>query len=374
MANVKWISDDNDAAIEWADRALVEAERYDVVPSIVQAMITKGGALGYTGRGYEGISTMRGAYLLAEAHGLQEGMLRAQTNLSDAQISRDPRAALETARAGLEVVRRLGRLDYLATLTLNATYPAFRTGDWDWAVAELAALEASALSEIDRAVGLLGALVIAASRGEDVSDRAAEAKRVIGRGTDNQALATVEDIFGAIALADGRLDAAIEHSVKAAEMIAWVAPVSYLNAARAALWLKDADRAREVLRRLRETTHGPAIAASGTTIEAGLSALAGERDQALTGYRAALEAWRDLGLPVDAALTAIDMATLLGPGIPAVDEAAAEARDTFGRLRAAAFLRRLEDAMGWSVGRGPAGSKPVGSEPVSADLALDRTV
>jgi tetratricopeptide (TPR) repeat protein len=369
MANVRWIADDNDAAIEWADKALVEAERHDVVPSLVQAMITKGGALGYTGRGYEGISTMRGAYLLAEAHGLQEGMLRAQTNLSDAQISRDPRAALETARAGLEVVRRLGRLDYLATLTLNATYPAYRTGDWDWAVAEAASLEASALSEVDRAVGLLGALVIAASRGEDVAERAAEGERVIRSGSDNQALATIEDIFGAIALADGRLDAAIQHSIKAAEMIAWVAPVSYLNAAHAALWLKDADRARDVLQRLRDTTHGPAIAASATTIEAGLAALAGERDHALAGYRAALEAWRDLGLPVDAALTAIDMATLLGPGISAVDEAAAEARETFRQLRAAAFLDRLEEAMGWSTDRESTESKSV-----AADLALDPTV
>jgi tetratricopeptide (TPR) repeat protein len=312
---------------------------------------------------------MRGAYSLAEAHGIQEGMLRAQTNLSDALISRDPRAALETARAGLEVVRRLGRLDYLGVLTLNATYPAFRTGDWDWAVAEAALLEASALSEVDRAAGLMAALVIAASRGEDVSQRAAEAGRVMGAGTDNQAQATVEDTYGAIALADGRLEEAVEHSVKAAEMIAWVAPVSYLNAARAALWLKDADRAREILRRLRDTTHGPAIAASGTTIVAGLSALAGDRDDALTGYRAALDAWRDLGLPVDAALTAIDMATVLGPGIPAVDAAAAEARETFRGLRAVAFLDRLEAAMGWSTDREPAGSTPV-----AADLALDPTV
>jgi hypothetical protein len=63
------------------------------------------------------------------------------------------------------------------------------------------------------------------------------------------------------------------------------------------------------------------------------------------------------------------MATLLGPGIPAVDAAAAEARETFRRLRATAFLDRLEGAMGWSTGR-----EPTGSTPVAADLALDPTV
>jgi hypothetical protein len=192
VANVRWIEDDNAGAIAWADKALIEAELHDVVPAIVNAMITKGGALGYSGRGYEGISTMRGAYSLAEAHGIQDGMLRAQTNLSDALISRDPRAALETARAALEAVRRLGRLDYLVVLTLNATYPAFRTGDWDFAVAEAASLQATALSEVDHAAGLLGALPIAASRGEDVADRAARAAEVMGSGTDNQATATVE--------------------------------------------------------------------------------------------------------------------------------------------------------------------------------------
>ncbi|MBI3750663.1 MAG: AAA family ATPase [Chloroflexi bacterium] len=348
MANVKWIADDNDEAVAWADKALIEAERYDVVQAIVNAMITKGGALGYTGRGYEGISTMRGAYALAEAHAFQDGMLRAQTNLSDALISRDPRSALETARAGLEVVRHLGRLDFLSTLTLNGAYPAFRTGDWDWAVAEAASLEAAAVDDVDRAAGLLAALVIDASRGVDVSERLERARDVMGTGTDNQALATVEDTSGAIAFAEGRLDDAYALSSRAAGMIAWLAPVAYLTAARSALWLRDAGRAGEALERLRNTTHGPAIAASKTTIEAGLAALAGDRDRALGLYRSALDAWATLGLPVDEALTAIDMATLLGPGLPAVEAAATAARDTFRRLRAATFLARLTAAMGWS--------------------------
>ncbi|HEY6012738.1 MAG TPA: hypothetical protein VIU37_01980, partial [Candidatus Limnocylindrales bacterium] len=109
LANTYWLDDDLESAVTWAARALAEAERFDIVPSIVDGLIVKGGALGYLGRGYEGISTLRGAYALAEAHGNQVGMLRAQANLSDAQIARDPRAALATARAGLDGVRRIGR-------------------------------------------------------------------------------------------------------------------------------------------------------------------------------------------------------------------------------------------------------------------------
>jgi class 3 adenylate cyclase/tetratricopeptide (TPR) repeat protein len=373
MANVKWIADDNEAAIAWADRALVEAERFDVVPAIVNAMITKGGALGYTGRGYEGISTMRGAFQLAEAHGIEVGMLRAQTNLSDALISRDPRAALEAARAGLERSRRLGRLDFLSTLTLNAVYPAIRTGDWDWALGEAASLQASALNEVDRAAGLLGALVIGAARGEDVAERAAEAVRIFGSGSDNQAAATVEDTLGTVALIEGRLDEAYERSSKAGSMIAWLSPVAYFTAARAALWLRDASRAAGMLQRIRDTTHGPAIAATTATLEAGLAALAGDRDKALAGYRSALEAWRDLGLPMDEGLTAIDMATLLGSGLPDVEAAAAAARATFIRLRARPLLVRLDAAMGLG-GEGPSSATdaalahPPAPEPVRGEV------
>jgi hypothetical protein len=109
--------------------ALAEAERHDLVAGIVDGLIIKGGALGYLGRGYEGISTMRGAYALAEASGNQVGMVRALTNLSDAQIARDPRAALETAKAGLEQVKRVGRADYLGIMVLNATWSRFAARD-----------------------------------------------------------------------------------------------------------------------------------------------------------------------------------------------------------------------------------------------------
>ena len=180
IASAYWIEDELGPAVEWADRALVEAERHDLVETIVDGLIVKGGSLGYLGRGYEGISTMRGAYALAEAHGIEEGMLRALANLSDAQIARDPRAALQTARSGLERVRRLGRADYLGILVLNGTYAAIRTGDWDWAIEESRNLATAAIDEHDRASGVEAMLPIAAARGEDVDDRLAEIERILG--------------------------------------------------------------------------------------------------------------------------------------------------------------------------------------------------
>ena len=350
LAMAYWIDDTLEEAIAWADRALAEAEQHDFVASIVDGLIVKGGALGYLGRGYEAISTMRGAYALAEAHGNQVGMVRALTNLSDAQIGRDPRAALDTARTGLEQVKRLGRVDSLGILVLNGTYPALRTGDWDWAVQQGHELESSAADERDRAQGTVAPLVIAAARGEDVTSRLSEVERTLGEVTDNQARAMVRDTQGAVAFVEGRLEQAYEDEMAAGAMISWSAPTAYLTAARAALWLSDGARARTALERLDATTHGPAISAAHAEIEAGLLALAGDARAAGPRYREVLDAWRDLGLPWDVALTAIEMAVLLGPTGPGVAAAAGAARDIFARLGAIRLSTRLAEAMGWGDG------------------------
>ncbi len=347
LAQTYWLRDQLEKSVEWADRALEAAERIDLVSAVVDGLIIKGGALGYLGRGYEGVSTMRGALALAEAHGLVLGALRAQANISDAQIARDPRAALETARAGLDEVLRLGRADYLSVMVMNGSYGAFRTGDWDWAVRQVADLESAALEDSDRIAASAIAVMIGAARGDSVAERLAEIERIVGAGSDRQSQAVLRDIESNTAFAQGRLDEAHDGSLDTAAMMAWLAPTAYLTAARCALWSGDARRARSSLERLEATTHGPAISAGRAEISAGLLALAGETSAALTNYREAFEAWRDLGLVWDEALMAIDMATLIGPGEPDVLAAARIASTTLARLRAAPFLERLSMAMGW---------------------------
>ncbi|MBA2719675.1 MAG: AAA family ATPase [Chloroflexi bacterium] len=345
IANLRALAHDHSAAIQWADLALIEAERHDLVRAVAAGLIAKGSALGYEGRGYEAMSIMRGAYAIAEANGLNQEMLGALTNLSDALIARDPRAALETARTGVALVRRLGRLDYLANMSMNGMYAAFRTGDWDWAIAEGAALEEAAANNMDRAVGIFGPLPIFAARGIDVTARAAEATAAVADGTDNQMAAFVEDRLGTIALAVGDLEEAYDRCSRAGSMIAWLSPLAYVNAARIALWQRDAGRAGAMLAGLRESTRGPAIAAGMKTIEAGLAALAGDHAAALSAYDASLAMWQDLGLPVDQALTGIDIATLLGPGDPEVEAAAATTRSILEGLGAGRWLARLDAAM-----------------------------
>ena len=91
--------------------------------------------------------------------------------------------------------------------------------------------------------------------------------------------------------------------------------------------------------------HGRATKADRLCVRAGLAALDGRRVDALSLYRDALRAWRDLGLSWDEALTAIDMATLLDPAEPEVRAAAERAHEILARLRARPFQDRLEAAM-----------------------------
>jgi hypothetical protein len=376
MAQTYWLRDDLEQAVSWADRALDAAERIDLVSAVVDGLIIKGGALGYLGRGYEGVSTMQGALALAEAHGLTLGALRAQANISDAQIARDPQAAVETARAGLVETRRLGRTDYLGVLVMNGAYGAFRTGEWDWAVSQVADLETAALEDADRVSASAMAVMIGAARGESVVERLAEIERVVNAGSDRQARAVFLDIGANTAFAQGRFAEALDGSLEVAGMMAWLAPTSYLTAARCGLWTRDAGRARDALERLEAITHGPAITAGRTEIAAGLLALDGNVAAAAGRYRDALQAWRDLGLGWDAALTAIDMALLLGPEDSDVKVAAAAAADTLTRLRATPFLDRLAAAMGWATaskpGTGQTGDRALAPSPVAPAQSSDQ--
>ena len=108
----------------------------------------------------------------------------------------------------------------------------------------------------------------------------------------------------------------------------------------------------------------PAIEADRTTIRAGIAALDGRPADALTVYREALRAWRDLGLAWDEALCGLDMAVLLDPSDPEVRAASESAREILVRLEAAPFLARLDAAMSRSTDTTRAAATDLGATAV----------
>jgi hypothetical protein len=122
-------------------------------------------------------------------------------------------------------------------------------------------------------------------------------------------------------------------------------------AARAALLARDAESAAADLAELALTgVHGTWTEACRTSIRAGIAGLDGRRDEALGLYRGALRTLREAGLPLDEALTSIEMATLLDPADPEVRAALAGGREILTRLAAAPFIAQLDAAVARSSG------------------------
>ena len=190
------------------------------------------------------------------------------------------------------------------------------------------------------------AAMIRARRGEPVDDWLARFEAVAAGSRDAIVLITRHIVQSEIAMAAGRLAEAREQALLAARASAEYAPSMIAMAARAAIWPGDAAGARGDLEALGETgTHGPAVELRRKTIQAGLAALDGRPHEALMLYREVLRGCGDLRLAWDEALTAIDMAMLLDPAEPAVQEAADAARGILSDLGARPYLARLEAAL-----------------------------
>jgi tetratricopeptide (TPR) repeat protein len=342
LARAHYLTGNLRQAEEIADLVLRTAEGLDLVPIVADTLVTKGSALSQDGRSTEGLALLRAGQELAERKGLAETFVRATNNRAALESSRDPRAALETGRAGLAAAMRLGHR--FASLTENTAWAARRVGDWTLALAVLDDALAEEIDPVNRAELLYAANVFHALLGDPTDEGVAEIERLIGGATDPQMMATLDNSRGWVAFGEGRFREARERWRRVIELISSPEDLSY--PARAALWDHDVDAARSDLAAFDTSgVHGPALEADRSTIRAGIAALEGRTADALALYREALRAWRDLGIAWDEALCGVDMALLLDAAEPEVRAAAESARETLTRLGAKPILERLEAAM-----------------------------
>jgi hypothetical protein len=332
-------------ALEIADRVLAAAENADLIAVVADALITKGSALCDLGRSYEGLGALRTGLEMARSGELPMTGLRALANIAATQTSRDPVAAVDASREGLVDARRLS-LGIVISLIGNLAEAVQWTGDWSWVIDEAQVLLETDLDRGDRAFLIRSILPLRSWQGDAVEDELEEVDRLVIGLEDPQTVGLIHFARSQVALATGLLDEARNEAWECARLHAANAPLAYATAARAALWSENPAPARSDLAALENThAHGPAISLHKATMQAGIAAVEGRSADALGGYRDALRGSRDGGLPVLEALTAIDMATLLDPGLPEVQAAAETAREVFGRLGAGPFLDRLESAL-----------------------------
>ncbi len=343
LARARFLAGVYRETVEVADIVLEAAERLDLLPILADTLITKGSALGELGRPREGIALLKAGLELAESGGLQVAAFRARVNLGGALFDFDPGASLLLSRENLATSRRLGRRD--ATVAYNAAWLATWCGDWDWALDEVDDFLGADLDREDRALMVSLQVWIASWRGEAVEAGITVLERLAAGLTTPPMASGYHEARAQVALAAGRLAEARDEASEASRYTP-AAPDVLRLAARAALWCRDGDGSRAALEALESVgAHGLVVDAAGVTIRAGLAALDGRPDDAVRAYRGVLGRWRDLGLPLDEAFTAIEMATLLDPATPEVAAAAERAREILVPLRAQPFLDRLEAAM-----------------------------
>jgi tetratricopeptide (TPR) repeat protein len=346
LARAHMLANELRSAMAVSDHVLEAAELHDERATVADVLITRGVVLGHLGRTIEGLAILRAGQETAEALGLHATVVRAQINLTSVLSTADPRAALDMARSGLTLARRLGQRHAAVVCAGNGAESAFRVGEWDWAVAELASISIDDLEEVDQAVLAQAAMYFRACRGQGLDDLLEVHERLGALESDEFRGSTIALARAMTAFAAGRFDDASRDWRWIAEVSASNLPDSLARSARAALWGGDTDGARRDLEALTAVRiHGPAVKADRSTIAAGLMAVEGRTREALATYREALSAWRDLGLAWDEALCGLDMARLLDPGESDVRTAADRSREVFTRLGAEPFLAWLATAM-----------------------------
>jgi tetratricopeptide (TPR) repeat protein len=345
-ARAHYLIGQNREAIALSDPVLDAAEALDLPDIISDALVTRGSALGNVGRMNEAVALLRAGADLAETNGLWETNLRGRNNLTASVSARDPRAAMEIGRGALADARRLGLRTWVVALLGNLIEVAMYTGDWDWALSEIDQLRAAELEHEDRLWVLQVSIQVNAARGADVAADLAEHDRLAGFAGSFYLEHFTRVASAAAALAAGDLENARSLSMQVAEGDALNAPYGLFQAARIALWQGDRAGAQEAADAFGALgQHGPALALRSRGVEAGILALDGRTGEALRGFRDVVTGLRDMGLPWDEALTAIDMATLLDPNDPEVAALVAAGRDILVRLEAAPYLERLDAAI-----------------------------
>jgi class 3 adenylate cyclase/tetratricopeptide (TPR) repeat protein len=340
--------EDPETALPVVDRALEVAERLDLVPLVADLLITRGTVLTKLGQGYEALSEIEGGMKLAVALGLAKTELRGRINGSVTLGWRDPRAQLESCRAGIEVARRIGLQFEVSLMVGNGAEMAFQLGEWDWAIAELEVLAETAPDE-ERLRARWYLMQFRAERGEDVADDLAEMEAVHReRGATEAGWATSERyLLASVWLPEGRWIETADMLLAAAEEDAFNATASCWTAGVAAILAGDRERTRVAIDGMeRAGLQGPVMRDAHVSLLAGLASLDGRTDEALHGYREALAGHRASKLRRPEALLGLQMAAVLDVDRPEVAEVIEGSRRILTDLRARAWLDRLDEILG----------------------------
>ena len=321
LARAHLLRGDNDRALEWAERAISAAKAAE--PSAlgeavaIDARVTRGTARAGQGAADEGLTELRLAITDAQEAGLGSIELRALNNVAWLMVSDDPRATLDTARRGLELAEKLGNREMALQLLDIATIVAIDTGDWEWA---LGALQEASAGDVPTSYRLDYSgtrAMIEALRSAPDPGGPLERLGPMEPDLDPQALGWVDQARAMVAMLSGDLSGALVRAQAASrQTVGFERSEALALAGRVAAWNGQFEVATTALNDLeQEQTWGRAQAAIRTTLRA--AAAQGSAGQGASGagekdWAVALEAWRELDLPLREGFCHLDRWRLTG--------------------------------------------------------------
>ncbi len=326
-----------------ADRALQSAERMGLADVAVRLLVTKGNIAFYQGRLWEAIALAEGARRLAEQRDLVDELMQAQMALTSMLALDDPRATAETERQVVELARRLGRRRSEVVMLGNMAEDVRRTGDWDPIVKELEGAGSDDEHDVNELLRLGALTNFLAYRGELSLEAADALKARLATLDDADVGSAIHDLDGSTGFANGNFAAAAQAWIRNADGSALNAPYALPKAGLAAVLAGDAGLAGSILGRLAASgARGRAVETDVVAIQAGISAIRGDRAAAMAAYRTARLAYRDLGLRWDEALLGFSAAVRLGVDDAEVRGWADEGAAIFRHLRVRPISDQVE--------------------------------
>ena len=215
LARALLLNDRDAEAALAADRALSAAEALNLMPTVVDALITKATAIGHPGRLVEARILVEGAIALADHLGISHSSMRGRNNFAHLFGPNDTLASLKAAQEAFEIAKRIGDRPMGLFLGMNLT-------GWhivNYAFDELEALmnEPILADAPDHlAAGMLSSRAFAAwARGDTEAARSmyGTSSELIENESDPQLALNREGNRIHIQLIDGELEAAYEGAV-----------------------------------------------------------------------------------------------------------------------------------------------------------------
>ena len=253
-------------SVELADQVIVDAERSDNLLVLADTLVTKGSVLANLNRRHEGLALIDAGGRIAEANGFTNVTFRAINNALSNRTEEFPRAAYDSAAAGLALARRLGQAGWVHSFAGNFAYVSQRVGEWDAGITELRGALADATDPLDRLLSLNNLINLLTLRGEPCVSELEELEAGVAmEPTPANQIYTLE-CAAWIAWTAGRIREARDlHRQMAA--LDPSAGYAYGHAARIDIWLDDvtsatADRDRFWAARAMAVRSGPAASGS----------------------------------------------------------------------------------------------------------------